>query len=116
MSADDAPTPSRPLPRVRVEHPGAERGGDDVCEHLDEPGCELCGVPDAPRVLVEIPWTGKRGLRRVCRGHSEHPDHPGHAAAENPTEYRFCEACGQARILTPDDVCRACLCTTEDDR
>jgi len=60
MSVENASTPSRPLPRVRIEQPSAERGADDVRAHLDEPGCALCGVPDAPRVLVEIPWTGTR--------------------------------------------------------
>ena len=114
MSTENASTPSRPLPRVSIEQPGAERGADDVREHLDDDQCELCGVPDAPRVLVEIPWTGKRGLRRVCRGHSEHPDHPGYASKENPAEYRFCESCGTAAVLTPDGVCRACFHDTED--
>jgi len=113
MSVENASTPSRPLPRVRIEQPSAERGADDVRAHLDEPGCALCGVPDAPRVLVEVPWTGTRGLRRVCRGHSEHPDHPGYASKTNPTEYRFCEACGTAAALTPDGVCRSCFDGTE---
>jgi len=58
------PTPARPYRTAQRR----ERGADDVRAHLDEPGCALCGVPDAPRVLVEIPWTGTRGLRRVCRG------------------------------------------------
>jgi len=69
--------------------------------------------PGRTRVLVEIPWTGTRGLRRVCRGHSEHPDHPGYASKTNPTEYRFCEACGTAAALTPDGVCRSCFDGTE---
>ncbi|ELZ39949.1 hypothetical protein C471_08390, partial [Halorubrum saccharovorum DSM 1137] len=100
MSTENASTPSRPLPRVRIDQPGAERGADDVRAHLDEDQCVLCGAPDAPRVLVEIPWTGKRGLRRVCRGHSEHPDHPGYASTENPDQYRFCEACGTCLLYT----------------
>ena len=114
MSTENTSTPSRPLPRVRVEQPGADRGADEAREHLDEPECELCGAPDTPRVRVEIPWTGKRGLRRVCRGHPEHPDHPGYASKENPTEYRICPGCGAVDRLLSAGVCRACFDPTED--
>jgi len=91
VSAD---TPSRPLPRITVDQPSAERGADDARAHLDAEHCSLCGCPDVDRVVVEIPWTGKTALRPVCKGHSEHPDHPGYAESENPVDYRECERCG----------------------
>jgi ribosomal protein L37E len=116
MSTNDDPSPSRPLPRVRVEQPGAERGADDVRAHLDDDQCELCGAPDTPRVRIEIPWTGKFGRRRVCRGHPDHPDHPGYPSPENPTEYRFCPECGAVARLLSAGVCRACFDPTEETR
>ena len=116
MSTENASTPSRPLPRVSIEQPGPERGANDVREHLDESECALCGVPDAPRVLVEIPMAGKNAFRRVCRGHSEHPDHPGYASKENPTEYRFCPGCGDVDILLPNGLCLDCDYKIEDAR
>jgi len=112
MSVENASTPSRPLPRVRIEQPSAERGADDVRAHLDEPGCALCGVPDAPRVLVEIPWTGTRDSGESAAATQNTPT-PGYASKTNPTEYRFCEACGTAAALTPDGVCRSCFDGTE---
>jgi hypothetical protein len=100
---------SRPLPIVEVRHLSADRGADDVRAHLDSAPCALCGCPDAPLASVEIPWTGKWARRRVCRGHSEHPDHPGTVQRENPTDYRYCARCGDlSYIRARNGLCDDC--------
>jgi hypothetical protein len=109
-------TPSKPLPVVEVRRPSAERGADDAREHLDADPCGLCGCPDADLVRVEISWTGKFGMRRVCRGHVEHPDHPGYAERENPTDYRFCSRCeALGQWVNSDGLCSDCRMDFDKD-
>lgn len=109
-------SPSRPLPIIEVKRPSAERGADDARAHLDGDACLFCGCPDVEPVRVEIPWTGKFGMRHVCRGHPEHPAHPGHVKRENPTDYRFCARCEKIGPWTnADGLCHDCRMDFDED-
>lgn len=110
---------SNPLPLIEIERPSADRGADDVRDHLDALRCTLCDCPDVDEILVEIPWTGKEAFRPVCKGHAEHPEHPGFTEDENPTEYRFCPECNEVAPFHFDssEVCMDCwLGMKEEER
>ena len=106
----DHPNVSQPLPIIRVERPTADRGADDVREHLDGPRCELCNVPvatDEQSITVEE-FGGVLAYHHVCKGHREHPDSIYHPHPD-PERYRFCPECGIVTTRPPlFDVCRGC--------
>lgn len=100
---------TRPLPVIEIRKPKADRGAEDVRSHLDARACALCGCPDVEEVIVELPWTGRSAYRPVCKGHPEHPDHPGFVKSDPPTDYRWCGGCGDlGRIVNPNRLCFDC--------
>jgi len=96
-------TPSRPLPRVRVEQPGASVARTTAREH--EPRDALCGVPDAAVQRRCSCGPGRTDRGENCRS-IQRP-------AEGTPERRlvrtrprgvFCEESGTLAALTPDEV------------
>jgi len=103
---------SSPLPLVEIHRPSAERGADDVREHLDGLRCIFCNVPvgdDEQRILAD--HFGTLRVFPICKEHHEHPDswnlavHGGKFA----DKMYFCPTCGDLttyRSIT--DECWVC--------
>ena len=87
--------PSRPLPYVEIHRPTADRGADDVREHLDGKRCLFCGVPvgDDER-FVEADKFGMRVTRPICKNHLEHPESWHAATTHTPEQMGYCPSCG----------------------
>ncbi|APX98616.1 hypothetical protein [Natronorubrum daqingense] len=102
--------PTRPLPHVEIHRPRADRGADDVRDHLDGQRCIFCDVPvgDDERSIAADKF-GLRVTRPICKGHSEHPESWRAAVAHNPDAMGYCPTCGD--VTTQDgfrDQCSTC--------
>ncbi len=86
---------SRPLPVLEVRRPTADRGANDVREHLDGKRCIFCGVPVGDdEEFIEADKFGTLVTRPICKGHSEHPESWLRARLENREEMGYCPSCG----------------------
>lgn len=109
MSTD---TPSRPLPRLTVEQPAAERGADDVREHLDSLNeCVFTGEPvppNEPKVTLDKFGTFVR--RHLSLANLDHPESWKRAIHEqnHADKMRFCPSCGEITTEQLHDTCRTC--------
>lgn len=104
---ENSPGVTRPLPIIRVERPSAERGAEDVRDHLDRERCVFCNAPSNGR--TEVDRLGERAHVPTCGGCPSSPQASFWRTDDDAESWRFCQTCGYV-VSLPEyrDRCIGC--------